>query len=93
LLIDGTVFNLSGGTRRANECRDSSGASRSALFAVSRGTFGFIAGQVVESLPQGRNASEAFGAAPIPVGSVPVARSAFSIIKKSAADPERHIAG
>ena len=49
--IDGTVFNLSRGTRVVlNEfvC-DSNGTSHSALFAVTRGTFAFIAGRVAKT--------------------------------------------
>jgi VCBS repeat-containing protein len=49
--IDGTVFNLSPGTRVAmNEfvC-DSTGVSHSALFRLTRGSFAFIAGQVAKS--------------------------------------------
>jgi VCBS repeat-containing protein len=45
--IDGTVFNLSGGTRVVLDefiC-DASGTPHSALFAVTRGTFAFIAGK------------------------------------------------
>src|SRR6266702_7991995 len=49
--IDGTVFNLSRSTRVIlNEfvC-DSSGASHSAVFGVTRGTFAFIGGQVAKT--------------------------------------------
>ena len=49
--IDGTVFNLSGGTRVVLDefvC-DASGTPHSALFAVTRGTFAFIAGQVAKT--------------------------------------------
>ncbi len=49
--IDGTVFNLSPGTRvELNEfvC-DSNGTSHSALLAVTRGTFAFMAGRVAKT--------------------------------------------
>ena len=49
--IDGTVFNLFPDTRLAlNEfvC-DANGASHSALFGVTRGTFAFMAGRVAET--------------------------------------------
>jgi len=48
--IDGTVFNMSGGTRVVLDefvC-DASGTPHSALFAVTRGTFAFIAGRVAK---------------------------------------------
>jgi VCBS repeat-containing protein len=85
--IDGTVFNLSGGTRVAlNEfvC-DSSGTSRSALFAVSRGTFGFIAGQVAKTgclrveTPVGSIRGRAHTGG---IGTLSLAALAFSIIKE-----------
>src|ERR1700675_3208617 len=49
--IDGTVFNLSGGTRVVQDefvC-DASGTPHSALFAVTRGTFAVIAGPVAKT--------------------------------------------
>jgi VCBS repeat-containing protein len=49
--IDGTVFNLSGGTRVVLDefvC-DASGTPHAALFAVTRGTFAFIAGEVAKT--------------------------------------------
>src|SRR4030088_3805817 len=49
--IDGTVFNTSGGTRvvLSEFVCDASGTPHSALFAVTRGTFAFIAGQVAKT--------------------------------------------
>src|SRR5882672_11019 len=49
--IDGIVFNMSGGTRVVLDefvC-DASGTPHSALFAVTRGTFAFIAGRVAKT--------------------------------------------
>ena len=85
--IDGTAFNLSGGTRvTLNEfvC-DSSGTSRSAVFAVSRGTFGFIAGQVAKTgcLSVETPVGSIRGRAHIGgVGTLSLAALAFSIIKE-----------
>ena len=49
--IDGTVFNLSRGTRvMVNEFAcDSNGTSQSAVFGVTRGTFAFIGGQMAKT--------------------------------------------
>ena len=49
--IDGTVFNLSPGTRLALDdfvC-DANGTSHSLLFGVTRGTFAFMAGRVAKT--------------------------------------------
>src|SRR5260370_5508458 len=85
--IDGTAFNLSGGTRvTLNEfvC-DSSGTSRSALFAVSRGTFAFIAGKLAKTgclsveTPVGSIRGRAHTGG---IGTLSLAAVAFSIIKE-----------
>jgi hypothetical protein len=49
--IDGTVFKLSRDTRvvLSEFARDSNGTLRSALFAVARGTFAFIAGRLAKT--------------------------------------------
>ena len=49
--IDGTVFNLSGGTRVVLDefACDARGIPHAALFAVTRGTFAFIAGEVAKT--------------------------------------------
>ncbi|MGY3621308.1 VCBS domain-containing protein [Bradyrhizobium sp. USDA 10063] len=49
--IDGTVFNLSPGTRLvlSELICDSDGSSHSALFGVTRGTFAFIVGRVAST--------------------------------------------
>ena len=48
LFVDGTAFNLSGNARMvlSEFVCDADGASQSALFSVTQGTFAFIAGQV-----------------------------------------------
>ncbi|WP_334406816.1 VCBS domain-containing protein [Bradyrhizobium sp. AZCC 2289] len=85
--IDGTVFNLSGGTRVALDefvC-DSSGSSHSALFAVSRGTFGFLAGEVAKTgclrveTPVGSIRGRAHTGG---IGTLSLAALAFSVIKE-----------
>jgi hypothetical protein len=49
--IDGTMFELSSDTRvvLSEFALDSSGTLRSALFAVTRGTFAFIAGRLAKT--------------------------------------------
>jgi len=49
--VDGTVFNLSRDARveLSEFVRDSNGTSQSALFAVTRGTFAFIAGRLAKT--------------------------------------------
>ena len=49
--VDGTVFNLSRDARveLSEFARDSNGTLRSALFAVTRGTFAFIAGPLAKT--------------------------------------------
>src|SRR5262245_56409136 len=49
--IDGTVFNLSGGTCLVLNEFDcgSSGTSHSAVFDVTRGTFAFVAGELAKT--------------------------------------------
>jgi len=49
--IDGTVFNLSSGTRVVLDefACDARGIPHAALFAVTRGTFAFIAGEVAKT--------------------------------------------
>jgi hypothetical protein len=70
--IDGTVFNLSGGTRVVLDefvC-DASGTPHSALFAVTRGTFAFIAARWQRPARSGSTRLlEAFAAGPMPAGS------------------------
>jgi len=85
--IDGTVFNLSRGTRVVLDefvC-DSNGTSHSALFAVTRGAFAFIAGQVAKTgslrvdTPVGsiRGRAHAGG-----IGMLSLAALTFSIMKE-----------
>jgi VCBS repeat-containing protein len=91
--IDGTVFNLSPGTRLVlNEliC-DSNGTSHSALFGVTRGTFAFVAGRVARSgcltvdTPVGsiRGRAHAGG-----IGTLTLAALTFAVMKEvQAAEP------
>jgi hypothetical protein len=91
--IDGTVFTLSRDTRVVlNEfARDSNGTLRSALFAVTRGTFAFIAGQMATTgsltvdTPVGsiRSRAQAGG-----IGMLSLAALTFALMKEvHAADP------
>jgi Bacterial Ig-like domain/FecR protein len=91
--IDGTVFTLSRDTRvvLSEFARDSNGTLRSALFAVTRGTFAFIAGQLATTgsltvdTPVGsiRSRAQAGG-----VGMLSLAALTFALMKEvQAADP------
>ncbi|HEX3162845.1 MAG TPA: VCBS domain-containing protein, partial [Pseudolabrys sp.] len=91
--IDGTVFNLYGNTRvvLSEFARDANGTLQSALFAVTRGTFAFVAGQLgrtgcltvdtpVNSI---RGGGQAVG-----IGMLSLAALTFSLLKEvQAADP------
>jgi hypothetical protein len=91
--IDGTVFTLSRDTRvvLSEFARDSNGTLRSALFAVTRGTFAFIAGQLATTgsltvdTPVGsiRSRAQAGG-----IGMLSLAALTFALMKEvQAADP------
>jgi hypothetical protein len=92
--IDGTAFNLAGDTCvvLSEFVRDSNGTLRSALFAVTRGTFAFIAGQLAKTgsltvdTPVGsiRSRAQASG-----FGMLSLAALVFSFMKEAqAADPD-----
>ncbi|MBO4222127.1 VCBS domain-containing protein [Bradyrhizobium neotropicale] len=92
--IDGTLFNLSPGTRLVlNEliC-DADGTSHSALFGVTRGTFAFVAGRVARTgcltidTPVGsiRGRAHAGG-----IGTLTLAALAFAVMNEvHAAEPD-----
>ena len=91
--IDGTVFTLSRDTRvvLSEFARNSNGTLRSALLAVTRGTFAFFAGQLattgslIVDTPVGsiRSRVQAGG-----IGMLSLAALTFSLIKEAqAADP------
>src|ERR1700722_4284550 len=91
--IDGTVFTLSRDTRMvlSEFARDSDGALRSALLAVTRGTFAFIAGQLATTgsltvdTPVGsiRSRTQAGG-----IGMLSLTALTFALMKEvQAADP------
>jgi hypothetical protein len=91
--VDGTVFTLSRDTRvvLSEFARDSNGAWRSALFAVTRGTFAFIAGQLATTgsltvdTPVGsiRSRTQAGG-----IGMLTLTALTFALMKEvQAADP------
>jgi hypothetical protein len=91
--IDGTVFTLSRDTRveLSEFARDSSGSLRSGLFAVTRGTFAFIAGQLATTgsltvdTPVGsiRSRAQAGG-----IGMLSLTALTFALMKEvQAADP------
>ena len=91
--IDGTVFTLSRDTRvvLSEFARDSDGTLRSALFAVTRGTFAFIAGRLATTgsltvdTPLGsiRSRTQAGG-----IGMLSLAALTFALMKEAqAADP------
>src|SRR5713226_1719478 len=91
--IDGTVFNLSRDTRMelSEFARDSNGTLRSALFAVTRGTFAFITGQLAATgsltvdTPVGSIRSRARAGG---IGMLSFAALIFSLMKEvQAADP------
>jgi len=91
--VDGTVFNLSRDARveLSEFARDSNGTLRSALFAVTRGTFAFIAGRLAETgsltvdTPVGSIRSRAQGGG---IGMLSFAALIFSTMKEvQAADP------
>jgi len=93
LFVDGTVFSLSRDTRVAlgEFARDSVGTLRSALLAVTRGTFAFVAGRLANTgsltvdTPVGsiRSRAQAGG-----IGILSLAALTFSLIKEArAADP------
>ncbi|MDR3465430.1 MAG: Ig-like domain-containing protein [Xanthobacteraceae bacterium] len=92
-LIDGTVFNLSRDTRvvLSEAARDSNGALRSAVLAVTGGMFAFAAGQLARTgsltvdTPVGsiRSRAQACG-----IGMLSLAALTFSLLKEAqAADP------
>jgi len=91
--IDGTVFNLSGGARMVLDefvC-DAGGTPHSALFAVTRGTFAFIAGQAAKTgslwidTPLGRIRGRAHAGG---LGMLSLAALTFALMKEvQAADP------
>jgi hypothetical protein len=91
--VDGTVFTLSRETRvvLSEFARDSNGTLRSALFAVTRGTFAFMAGQLATAgsltvdTPVGsiRSRAQAGG-----IGMLSLAALTFALMKEAqAADP------
>jgi Big-like domain-containing protein len=91
--IDGTVFTLSRDTRvvLSEFARDSNGTLRSALYAVTRGTFAFIAGQLATTgsltvdTPVGsiRSRAQAGG-----IGMLSLTALTFALMKEvQAADP------
>src|ERR1700741_2164500 len=91
--IDGTVFDLSRDTRVVlNEfARDADGAFRSALFAVTRGTFAFVVGRLARTgsltvdTPVGsiRSRAQVGG-----IGMLSLAALTFALMKEvQAADP------
>src|SRR6201992_1096495 len=91
--IDGTVFTLSRDTRvvLSEFARDSDGALRSALLAVTRGTFAFFAGRLattgslIVDTPVGsiRSRAQAGG-----LGMLSLTALTFSLMKEAqAADP------
>ncbi|MGY3610538.1 MULTISPECIES: VCBS domain-containing protein [unclassified Bradyrhizobium] len=93
--IDGTVFNLSPGTRLVlNEliC-NADGTSRSALFGVTRGTFAFVAGRVATTgcltvdTPVGSIRGRAHGGG---IGTLTLAALAFAVMNEvvHAAEPD-----
>jgi VCBS repeat-containing protein len=91
--VDGTVFNLSRDARveLSEFARDTNGTLRSALFAVTRGTFAFIAGRLAEAgsltvdTPVGSIRSRAQGGG---IGMLSFAALIFSTMKEvQAADP------
>jgi VCBS repeat-containing protein len=91
--VDGTVFNLSRDARveLSEFVRDSNGTSQSALFAVTRGTFAFMAGRLAKTssltvdTPVGSIRSRAQGGG---IGMLSLAALIFSTMKEvQAADP------
>lgn len=91
--LDGTVFNLSGDTRivLSEFARDSKGTLRSALLAVTRGAFAFVAGSLAKTgsltmdTPLGRirSRTETGG-----IGMLSLAALTFALTKQAqAADP------
>jgi VCBS repeat-containing protein len=91
--VDGTVFNLSRDARveLSEFARDSNGTLRSALFAVTRGTFAFVAGGLAETgslmvdTPVGSIRSRAQGGG---IGMLSFAALIFSTMNEvQAADP------
>jgi len=91
--VDGTVFNLSRDAcvELSEFARDANGTLRSALFAVTRGTFAFVAGQLARTgcltvdTPVGaiRSSGQAVG-----IGMLSFAALIFSLMKEvQAADP------
>ena len=91
--VDGTVFNLSRDARvvLSEFARDSDGTLQSALFAVTRGTFAFIAGRLAKTgsltvdTPVGSIRSRAQGGG---IGMLSFAALIFSAMKEvQAADP------
>jgi hypothetical protein len=91
--VDGTVFNLSRDARveLSEFARDSNGSLQSALFAVTRGTFAFIAGRLAKTgsltvdTPVGSIRSRAQGGG---IGMLSFAALIFSAMKEvHAADP------
>ena len=91
--VDGTVFNLSRDARveLSEFARDSNGTLQSALFAVTRGTFAFVAGRLAKTgsltvdTPVGSIRSLAQGGG---IGMLSFAALIFSAMKDAqAADP------